>query len=146
MANKKNSKSNKKSKGRRGRKRSRSAYILFTIEKRPQVKVIISTTNLNIFLKSNICFRVKIQVYLQKKFYQNLLLYGKLLILKYLFEFLRIYFDSFFLYFRQNNVFKNYLILKKVKINKNQRVIIKIKKVNKINQWMLIHHNKKLFI
>jgi hypothetical protein len=96
MANKKNSKSNKKSKGRRGRKRSRSAYILFTIEKRPQVKVIISTTNLNIFLKSNICFRVKIQVYLQKKFYQNLLLYGKLLILKYLFEFLRISFDFFF--------------------------------------------------
>ncbi len=39
MANKKNSKSNKKSKDPKAPKRHRSSYILFSIDKRQQIKV-----------------------------------------------------------------------------------------------------------
>ena len=41
MANKTNSKSNKKTKDPKAPKRHRTAYILFSIEKRHQIKVII---------------------------------------------------------------------------------------------------------
>jgi hypothetical protein len=41
MANKTNSKSNKKTKDQKALKRHRTAYILFSIEKRHQIKVII---------------------------------------------------------------------------------------------------------
>jgi hypothetical protein len=58
MPKTKTSKSNKKTKDPKASKRHRTAYILFSIEKCDQVKVIIFY--LNIFIKSNIYFRVKI--------------------------------------------------------------------------------------
>jgi len=80
MANKKNSKSNKKSKDSKAPKRYRSSYILFSLDKRQQIKVDLQKkTNLFILF---IYFSLKIQDYHRKKLYLNLVLYGKLLILR----------------------------------------------------------------
>jgi hypothetical protein len=72
--------SKKKAKDPNAPKRFRTAYILFSVEKRDEIKVIIFIFYLSYHL---FFFRMTIQDYHRKKLYQNLVLNGKLLILLY---------------------------------------------------------------
>jgi hypothetical protein len=72
--------SNKKTKDPNAPKRYRTAYILFSIEKRDEIKVM-NFHFISIFVRFFYYFRVKIPDYYQKKFYPNLVLYGKRLML-----------------------------------------------------------------